>query len=114
MSLNPTLSGQFEAESTSCAIICAKASAAVAIPPAGWAAWQCLRLKDPASDRPGQRIGANGAELRELVDGIAERSAPGRGGEYGVAVKRRVRGVDGAGEPILGDDREFLGLRLGQ
>ena len=70
----------------------------MAILPAGRAAWQCLRLKDPAGDRPCQRIGGNGAELRELVDGIAEGSAPGRGGEYRVAVEGRVRGVDGAGD----------------
>src|SRR5262249_40964394 len=66
----------------------------MAIPPAGRAAWQCLRLKDPAGDRPGQRIGADGAKLREFVDGIAEGSAPGRGGEYRVAVEGRVRARD--------------------
>src|SRR6516162_5183185 len=86
----------------------------MAVLPAGGAARQRLGLEHPPRDRPCQRIGANGAKLCELVDGISKGAAPGRGGEYGVAVEGRVRGVDGAGEAILRDDRKFLGLCLAQ
>src|SRR5215510_1548549 len=86
----------------------------MAVQPAGRAPRQRLGLEYPPRDRPRQRIGGDAAELGEFVDGIGEGPATGRGGEYRVAVEGGVRGVDGAREPILRDDGEFLGLRLAQ
>src|SRR5712692_6530932 len=89
VALNPTLSGQFEAESTNPAAIGAKKSLTVAILPAGWAGGQCLGLEHTPRHRTRQHVGGDGAELGQLVDCVFERPPAGRGGEYRIAVERR-------------------------
>ena len=88
ISVNPTLSGQFEAESTNPPIIRCKSHLPVTIPPAWWAAGQGLGLEYAAGDRAGQHVGGDGAEFREFVDRVGERPAAGRRREHGVAVER--------------------------
>src|SRR5262245_14109235 len=85
-----------------------------AIPPAWGAAGQRFGLEYAARDGPRQRVGGNAPKLGDLVDSVGERAAAGRGGEYGIAVERRVRRVDGAGQPVLCHDGKFPGLRLAQ
>src|SRR5580704_7477446 len=69
---------------------------------------------DAARDRACDHVGCRSAELGERERGIGKRALAGGGGKHEVTVKRRVHGVNCAGEARLRHHRETLGLGLGE
>src|ERR1700731_385074 len=82
--------------------------------PARWPARDGRGLENRTGDCPGEHVRGRNTQFRDVIPPDLKRAPTCGGRKYGIPVERRMRGIDGSRQSVLGHDREFFGLSLGQ